>query len=205
MSVWPEGWRCLWELTLNWKTRRHSKDSMWRRCVCVCVIRETNGRELKSLSRDKENSLSQTKAWMLHPETIENTVLYSDWQLEEEIKRPWQGGNGKMFHMEHLSPSIQNLSFFHCVFLLLLHHSFNPVILSFPRVLNALPCVRSVCFWMGGRRSGIYHTYLIITITGNGPEEVGALALLISVSRKHARTHTHTARHTQLISAIWLV
>lgn len=44
---------------------------------------------------------------------------------------------------------------------------------------------------MGGRRSGIYHTYLIITITGNGPEEVGAPALLISVSRKHIYTSTN--------------
>lgn len=37
--------------------------------------------------------------------------------------------------------------------------------------------------------------------TGNGPEEVGALAMLISVSRKH----TYTCTHTQLISVIWLV
>lgn len=63
-------------------------------------------------------------------------------------------------------------------------------------------CFLLLYLWTGGKRPGIYHTYLIITITGNGPEEVGALALLISVSRKH--TYTGTYGH-MLISVIWLV
>lgn len=63
--------------------------------------------------------------------------------------------------------------------------------------LCSLPVLLLYYLGMGEGRSGIYHTYLIITITGNGPEEVDALALLISVSRKHT--------HTQLISVIWPV
>lgn len=49
------------------------------------------------------------------------------------------------------------------------------------------------------------HTYLIITITGNGPEEIGAPAPLISVSRKHTGTylHAHTHTHSSLVSFGW--
>lgn len=50
---------------------------------------------------------------------------------------------------------------------------------------------------MGGPRPGIYHTYLIITITGNGVEEVGALAVLISVTCKHALARTHLLTHKE--------
>lgn len=72
---------------------------------------------------------------------------------------------------------------------------FHPCHLQLPPSIKGSPwpfflsvfLSRSISGW-----SGIYHTYLIITITGNGPEEVGALALLISVSRKHAQTYTNT-------------